>query len=244
LVEIAKLCQKVDVPHLVNNAYGVSSRNCMNLISEACRQGRVDAYAQSTDKNFLVPVGGAVVAGPDKSFITAVAQTYPGRASITPILDVFITLLGLGEAGFLNLLKERKTCYHYLRTRLQELVKMHGLCLLNTPKNDISLALSLEGISSDNKGVQDVTFLGSMLFLRQVSGARVVPLNVTKEVAGYKFTGWGSHVDVYIPQGEGKTGCPVAYLTAAGAMGMTQGEVDVFIERLQNVLQTYQKSIN
>ena len=34
--------------------------------------GRVDAVVQSTDKNFLVPVGGAVVCGPDVSFIEQV----------------------------------------------------------------------------------------------------------------------------------------------------------------------------
>ena len=31
--------------------------------------GRVDAIVQSTDKNFMVPVGGAVVCGPDPAFI-------------------------------------------------------------------------------------------------------------------------------------------------------------------------------
>ena len=31
--------------------------------------GRVDAIVQSTDKNFLVPVGGAVVCGPNPAFI-------------------------------------------------------------------------------------------------------------------------------------------------------------------------------
>ena len=34
--------------------------------------GRVDAVVQSTDKNFLVPVGGAVVCGPDAAFIEQV----------------------------------------------------------------------------------------------------------------------------------------------------------------------------
>ncbi len=34
------------------------------MLSAACRRGRVDAIVQSTDKNFMVPVGGAVVAAP------------------------------------------------------------------------------------------------------------------------------------------------------------------------------------
>lgn len=40
-----------------------------------------------------VPVGGAVVASPDPAIVRAVSQAYPGRASSSPILDVFMTLL-------------------------------------------------------------------------------------------------------------------------------------------------------
>ena len=41
--------------------------------------GRVDAFVQSTDKNFMVPVGGAIVAGFDKKLIDSISQTYPGE---------------------------------------------------------------------------------------------------------------------------------------------------------------------
>lgn len=33
---------------------------------------------QSTDKNFAVPVGGAIVAGFDKDFVMSIAAMYPG----------------------------------------------------------------------------------------------------------------------------------------------------------------------
>jgi O-phospho-L-seryl-tRNASec:L-selenocysteinyl-tRNA synthase len=33
-------------------------------VTTAWRKGRVDAVVQSTDKNFMVPVGGAVIAAP------------------------------------------------------------------------------------------------------------------------------------------------------------------------------------
>ena len=46
---------------------------------KAARVGRVDAFIQSTDKNFMVPVGGAIVAGFDEKFIDAVSKTYPGE---------------------------------------------------------------------------------------------------------------------------------------------------------------------
>lgn len=45
------------------------------------RTGRVDAFIQSTDKNFLVPVGGAVVAGFDAQFIEHIGKMYPGEYS-------------------------------------------------------------------------------------------------------------------------------------------------------------------
>lgn len=43
-------------------------------VTSAWRKGRVDAVVQSTDKNFMVPVGGAVVAAgnQDTSLVTAV----------------------------------------------------------------------------------------------------------------------------------------------------------------------------
>jgi len=34
LEEVAKLCKDFDVPHLVNNAYGVQSSKCMHLIQQ------------------------------------------------------------------------------------------------------------------------------------------------------------------------------------------------------------------
>lgn len=46
----------MNIPHLVNNAYGVTSIKCMRVLNEAMRRGRVDMFVQSTDKNFLVPV--------------------------------------------------------------------------------------------------------------------------------------------------------------------------------------------
>lgn len=34
LSEVARLCKSHDVPHVVNNAYGVQSTKCMHLIQE------------------------------------------------------------------------------------------------------------------------------------------------------------------------------------------------------------------
>ena len=50
-----------------------------NAINQACNRGRVDAFVQSTDKNFLVPVGGAILASSDVTFVEKASQTYPGK---------------------------------------------------------------------------------------------------------------------------------------------------------------------
>ncbi|RMX55716.1 hypothetical protein pdam_00016046 [Pocillopora damicornis] len=139
LEEVAKLCKEQNVPHIVNNAYGVQSSKCMHLIQQAARIGRVDAFIQSTDKNFLVPVGGAIVAGFDENFIDAVSKTYPGRASATPSIDLFITLLSLGSVGYQQLLRQRKEVYNYLSEGLSKVAESHGERLLVTKGNPISL---------------------------------------------------------------------------------------------------------
>jgi len=40
--------------------------------------GRVDAFVQSTDKNFMVPVGGSIVASAEKKFVQELSKLYPG----------------------------------------------------------------------------------------------------------------------------------------------------------------------
>lgn len=60
--EVAMMCLKKGVPHLVNNAYGTQCHRAMHSLNSACSTGRVDGIVCSTDKNFLVPVGGSILA--------------------------------------------------------------------------------------------------------------------------------------------------------------------------------------
>lgn len=76
-----------------------------------------------------------------------------------------------------------------------------------------------------------VTQLGSMLFTRQVSGARVVPLGFVQTMSGHTFRGFMSHANDY----------PCAYLNAAAAIGMKTQDVDLFIKRLDKCLKTVRK---
>ncbi|CAN2388532.1 Converts O-phosphoseryl-tRNA(Sec) to selenocysteinyl- tRNA(Sec) required for selenoprotein biosynthesis [Pristimantis euphronides] len=229
LEELAEICAKYDIPHIVNNAYGVQSSKCMHLIQQGARRGRIDAFVQSLDKNFMVPVGGAVVAGFNDSFIEEISKMYPGRASASPSLDVLITLLSLGASGYKNLLTERKKLFAYLANELKTLAAKHNERLLDTPHNPISMAMSLENLSL--KGGSAITQLGSMLFTRQVSGARVVPLETSQTVSGYVFKGFMSHSNDY----------PCAYLNAASAIGITKQDIDLFIKRLDKCLRQCRK---
>ncbi len=90
---------------MVNNAYGVQSRYYAHRLSEAVKVGRVDAVISSTDKNFMVPVGGSFVYSPkaSASLIQAISKNYPGRASMAPVLDLFITLIQMGRNTLLRL---------------------------------------------------------------------------------------------------------------------------------------------
>jgi len=57
---------------------------------------------------------------------------YLGRGSGTPSLDIFITLLGLGAAGFKTLLATRKNNFLLLQERMERIAERFGLHLLKT----------------------------------------------------------------------------------------------------------------
>ncbi|XP_077445088.1 O-phosphoseryl-tRNA(Sec) selenium transferase isoform X2 [Stigmatopora argus] len=229
LEELATMCAKWNIPHIVNNAYGVQSSKCMHLIQEGARVGRIDAFVQSLDKNFMVPVGGAIIAGFDPTFVQEISQTYPGRASASPSLDLLITLLTLGASGYKKLLSDRKEIYAFLGEELKKLASAHGERLLHTPHNPISFALSLDGLRTNRD--KAVTELGAMLFTRQVSGARVIPLNKEQTISGHTFRGFMSHSEAY----------PCPYLNAAAAVGITRQDVALCMKRLDKCLKVLRK---
>lgn len=107
----------------------------------------------------------------------------------------------------------------------------------------LSIAISLTSLP----GTIDWTQLGSMLFLRNVSGTRlaqvytrqcigyrVVAPGCTKTIGSYTFTNWGSHSNEY----------PCTYLTAAAAIGMTCDEINTFCERLDKTLTKFKKKFS
>lgn len=77
--KLAIMSEKYQIPHVINNAYGLQSSYICSHIQQASRAGRVDLLVQSTDKNLMVPVGGAIVAGFNKEIVHNVAKTYAGN---------------------------------------------------------------------------------------------------------------------------------------------------------------------
>ena len=73
-----------------------------------------------------------------------------------------------------------------------------------------------------------LTEFGSKLFLRCVSGTRVVSGRETNAINGIEFKGWGAHCNNY----------PTPYLTAAATVGMEESDIEQFLHRLSKLLAT------
>ncbi|XP_054585724.1 O-phosphoseryl-tRNA(Sec) selenium transferase isoform X2 [Eptesicus fuscus] len=137
---------------------------------------------------------------------------------------------GLQSSKCMHLIQQEM--FSYLSIQLKKLAEAYDERLLHTPHNPISLAVTLKTL--DEHRDKAVTQLGSMLFTRQVSGARVVPLGAVQTVSGYTFRGFMSHTNDY----------PCAYLNAASAIGMKTQDVDLFIKRLDKCFKIVRKEQN
>jgi O-phospho-L-seryl-tRNASec:L-selenocysteinyl-tRNA synthase len=241
--QIAVMCGEHNVSHIINNAYGVQCKLIVKLLNRAMLKGRVDAgrhfffcfpqflshfdccaVIQSTDKNFLVPVGGAIVISTRETFLHNLYEIYPGRASLAPILDLFLTLLSMGEEGYSNLLNERQRILPLFIQGLSAVAQRFDSEILMSKSNSISVAVNIDNCTSS---CDSVTFLGSMLFLRNVSGCRVVSVRDSQvtSISGFKFVNWGSHSSCFAN----------SYFTAACAIGIKENEILEFLERLTKV---------
>mmetsp|Transcript_21360 Transcript_21360/g.35238 ORF Transcript_21360/g.35238 Transcript_21360/m.35238 type:complete len:594 (+) Transcript_21360:65-1846(+) len=219
------------IAHVINHAYGLQCHQTNKLLNRACTIGRVDAIICSTDKNFLVPVGGALILSPNDQVIACISKNYPGRASASPMVDLFITLLSMGLNGYKGILEERRRLVEHFRVKFDVLAKKFGERMLDCPRNTISFGITLDklvGVEEEKKNVQ-ITKFGSMLFTRCISGTRVVPTGETKTISGHTFQGFGSSYERY----------PHSYMTAACAVGMGEEEMNEFFERLEKCWREY-----
>ena len=185
--------------------------------------------------------GGAVIISPDKNVTENVGKIYAGRASSSPIVDLFITLLSMGLSGYTRLLRERQEMLKAFPERLQAIAEKYGERRLGCPDNTISFGITLDTLVSRSRSeteteadylkavAKDISSFGAMLFSRCVSGTRVVPRGESKTMGGQKFIGFGSSVENY----------GNAYMTAACAIGVSKVELDEFFVRLDKTLKEF-----
>lgn len=205
-----------------------------------------------------MPVGGSILAsfspyaynsnGTPKLLTNLVSQSYPGRASASSIIDLFITQLSLGQRGYLQLLSDRERYRQHFIDSLQNLCDKFELKLISSPLNSISYSLDLSAL--EKKSTTPISELGSMLFQRKVTGSRVVAVKKKqietvqrKESDGLSYclgqeisktsdlSNWGSHHDHF----------PVSYLTVACSIGLRREEIDEGLERISRVIHQFSK---
>ncbi len=167
LKEISKFAEENDLVHIIINAYGVQSPEWMKLIRSAIDAGRVDVIIQSTDKNFLTPVGGAVIASPNENIITKISQAYAGRASASPIVNFLISMLSLGINGYQKLIEEQQKNRKILEEKLKETAHKINERVLDI-FNPVAVAISLTNLK-----VKQLYALGGALYNLRVTGPRV-----------------------------------------------------------------------
>jgi len=244
---IAKIAKAANVPHVINHAYGLQCAITNKLLVRASIIGRVDAVVCSTDKNFMVPVGGGIILSPSNYVIQKISKIYAGRASASPIIDLFITLMSMGLNGYTSLLAQRNALIPCFRKNFETIASKFGERLLSCPTNTISFAITLDQTLSQyipkhltetsfqyqTRLNKEITYLGSMLFTRCVSGTRVVSRNSVKVVNDVEFQGFGSSHDDY----------PYAYLTAACAIGLDKDEMLEFFKRVEKTMVEFSKKM-
>jgi O-phospho-L-seryl-tRNASec:L-selenocysteinyl-tRNA synthase len=206
--EISKFAEEKKLVHIVINAYGVQSPDWMKLIRTGIDAGRIDAIIQSTDKNVLTPIGGAVIASPKEKTITKISQAYAGRASATPVVNFLISILSLGVKGYKSMIVEQQKNRKLLEDKIQSLALKLGERLLNI-FNPVAVAMSLNNLKEEY-----LTALGGALYNLRVTGPRVY--SPSQKV-------FGTCCEDY------KT----PYIGRNAAMGATSEDITSAVERLE-----------
>jgi O-phospho-L-seryl-tRNASec:L-selenocysteinyl-tRNA synthase len=208
---VAKLAAEKNIFHIINNAYGVQSRQIMKLIRGAIDAGRVDAVVQSTDKNFLTPIGGSIVASPNPDFAERVSKMYAGRASAAPIIQCLAAILSLGTKGYEKARDEQEHNRELLEKCLKKVAEKHDERLLNI-FNPIAAAMTLT--KHDTKKV------GYNMFALRVTGPRVL-----------EETDFGVCCKKYHSP----------YITINAAIGSTEKDIELAASKLDEVLKQTRK---
>ena len=233
------LCKENDIFHVVNNAYGIQCSKIVDILNKSCKIGKVDLIVSSTDKNFLVPVGGSLIYSNNEKLIEKVKKNYPGRASISPLIDLFITFLESGKEKIKFLIKDRKEKYNFLCEKFKKIAEKYDEKMLIPKNNKISIGFTLKNVvkkAGNLNEKKDITEIGAMFFNRQISGVRIIARNENEtEISGYKFKNYGCSCDEYkyLP-----------YMTFACAIGITNDEVENFCKKFEKIIDEFIKNKN
>ena len=231
--EISKICKEKKIFHVINNAYGIYCTKIIDLLNKADKIGDVSLIVSSTDKNFMVPVGGSFIYSSKEDLVQKVKKNYPGRASISPIIDLFITFLEMGKNKYKALIKERKEKYDILIKKMEKIAIKFGEKIIAMNGNKISILFTLKNIV-EKSGNKDAKEIGSMCFNRQISGVRIITSSKgeKKNIGGYDFLNYGSSCDdyKYLP-----------YMTFSCAIGIKDEEIDGFVNKIDKIFENFIK---
>ena len=174
--EIAKFAKENKIIHIINNAYGLQTPVLLKIIRQSIDAGRVDAIIQSTDKNFLTPVGGAVITSPNPNLINAISKCYAGRASASPVVQLLVSLLSMGKQGYLSRIEIQQQNRKFLEDSLIMVANEFNEHIIRC-NNPVSCAMSLKNVKPEK--IQD---LGGILYNLRVTGPRFI--NIHKDPFG------------------------------------------------------------
>lgn len=213
--EIAKFAKENQIIHIINNAYGLQTPSLLKLIRQSIDAGRVDAIIQSTDKNFLTPVGGAVITSPNADLIETISKCYAGRASASPVVQLLVSLLSMGKQGYLSRIEKQQQNRKILQDALINVAKEFNEHIIEC-NNPVSCAMSLRNLKSEK--IQD---LGGILYNLRVTGPRFI--NIHKD-----------------PFGSCTTDMKWSYVVMNAAIGVKKEHIIEAVDRLKRAIKQIQ----
>jgi len=126
----------------------------------------------------------------------------------------------MGKNGLLDLIKKRKNLFQiFFYDKLSQWANENNECILSSKQfSPISIAISLKHLPNEC-----LTELGSMLFTRRISGARVIKLGTKQTIDTYEFMNYGAH----------SSNIQYSYLTVAAAIGIEESDIENFMKKIR-----------
>ena len=72
---LGKICKEKGLFHVINNAYVIYCTKIIDMLNKADKIGEVSLVISSTDKNFMVPVGGAFIYSFKEKYVEGYTKT-------------------------------------------------------------------------------------------------------------------------------------------------------------------------